>query len=113
MPSQLADAVVALSRAALRELDLRQHDATHPRLGIVDHISCQPVGPEATLSDAASVAIRIGKLDRCWQLVCCALQALIHVRSLAYKEFVRGAHGKSRSSCRAINNGTEDDGAHV
>ena len=59
---QLASAAVALSRAALRELDLRQHDATHPRLGIVDHISCQPVGPEATLSDAANVAIRIGKV---------------------------------------------------
>ena len=68
MPPQLADAVVALSRAALRELDLRQHDATHPRLGIVDHISCQPVGPEATLADAANVAIRIGKVKSRWQL---------------------------------------------
>lgn len=86
MPPQLADAVVALSRAALRELDLRQHDATHPRLGIVDHISCQPVGPEATLSDAANVAIRIG--ESWWQLACRPLQPLILLNRAAHMEFL-------------------------
>lgn len=59
---ELAAAAVALSRAALQVLDLRQHDATHPRLGIVDHISCQPVGPDAQLSEAADVARSIGQV---------------------------------------------------
>lgn len=41
------DAVVqgaaALSRAALSCINLREHDATHPRLGVVDHVSCHPL----------------------------------------------------------------------
>ncbi|GLC34785.1 hypothetical protein PLESTB_001163800 [Pleodorina starrii] len=40
----LTAAVVRLSRAALRLLDLRSHAATHPRLGVVDHISLHPLG---------------------------------------------------------------------
>lgn len=42
-PPQLAAAVVALAQEALQLLDLRQHTATHPRLGTVDHISCHPL----------------------------------------------------------------------
>jgi glutamate formiminotransferase len=45
------DAVVqgaaALSRAALSCIDLREHDATHPRLGVVDHVSCHPLRRES------------------------------------------------------------------
>lgn len=52
---------MALAQASLLELDIRQHDAAHPRLGIVDHISCQPVGPPAAMSEAAAVARRIGE----------------------------------------------------
>ena len=33
-----------LSRAALQLLDLRRHDASHPRLGVVDHIALHPLG---------------------------------------------------------------------
>ncbi|PRW56268.1 formimidoyltransferase-cyclodeaminase-like [Chlorella sorokiniana] len=40
---QLTAAVVALAQEALQLLDLRQHTATHPRLGTVDHISCHPL----------------------------------------------------------------------
>ncbi|GBF99817.1 hypothetical protein Rsub_12570 [Raphidocelis subcapitata] len=39
----LAAAVVNVSRAALAAIDLSAHDASHPRLGAVDHISCHPV----------------------------------------------------------------------
>lgn len=41
---QLSAAVLALSRRALQLLDLRQHTATHPRLGAVDHVSVHPLG---------------------------------------------------------------------
>lgn len=58
---QLASAVVKLSKAALSQLDLRQHTATHPRLGVVDHIVCNPLGPIAELSSAAKAAQRIGE----------------------------------------------------
>ncbi|KAL6746407.1 Formiminotransferase subdomain-containing protein [Haematococcus lacustris] len=44
-PSQLAQGVVHLSQTALSCLDLRQHSATHPRLGVVDHISLHPLHP--------------------------------------------------------------------
>jgi hypothetical protein len=43
---QLSSAILALSRAALASLDLSRHTATHPRLGVVDHISVHPLqGP--------------------------------------------------------------------
>ncbi|KAI8464470.1 MAG: phosphatase 2C-like domain-containing protein [Monoraphidium minutum] len=52
----LASAVVTVAEAALAAVDLRAHDATHPRLGAVDHISCHPVPPGggAASSGAAS-----------------------------------------------------------
>ncbi|PNW81936.1 hypothetical protein CHLRE_06g267000v5 [Chlamydomonas reinhardtii] len=43
-PDRLTEAVVRLSRAALQLLDLRRHDASHPRLGVVDHIALHPLG---------------------------------------------------------------------
>jgi hypothetical protein len=57
---QLASATVRLARAAIDILDLRQHAASHPRLGVVDHVSLQPAGSEATLAAAAEVAGAIG-----------------------------------------------------
>lgn len=60
---QLASAAVKLSKAALMALDLRGHRATHPRLGVVDHISCHPVGASAHLSDAAELATELGNVQ--------------------------------------------------
>lgn len=57
---QLATAAVQLSKAALSLLDLQQHTATHPRLGVVDHIVCNPLGTEAQLRSAAEAAQSIG-----------------------------------------------------
>ncbi len=59
--AQLASAAVRLSKAALSLLDLQQHTATHPRLGVVDHIVCNPLGAQADLSSAAEAAQRIGR----------------------------------------------------
>jgi hypothetical protein len=47
---QLSASVVDLASAALEALDLRNHVATHPRLGVVDHISVHPL-PFARGSD--------------------------------------------------------------
>ena len=57
---QLAAAAVDLSKSALSVLDLQQHTATHPRIGVVDHISCNPLGAQAELCSAAEVAQSIG-----------------------------------------------------
>lgn len=42
-PIKILHSVVALVKQALELLDLRHHEGTHPRLGLVDHISCHPV----------------------------------------------------------------------
>ena len=61
-PESLVHAAVSLSTAALEAIDLRSHSATHPRLGVVDHISCHPVtSSPAHLDAAASVARSIGE----------------------------------------------------
>ena len=60
---QLASAAVQLARAAIELLDLRQHAASHPRLGVVDHVSLQPAGLDSTLHAAAQVARAIGALS--------------------------------------------------
>ena len=59
---QLASAAVRLARAAIELLDLRQHAASHPRLGVVDHISLQPAGLDSPPQAAAEVARAIGVL---------------------------------------------------
>jgi glutamate formiminotransferase len=51
----LAPAAAALARAALAALDLRSHAASHPRLGVVDHVHVTPV-PRASGAGAASDA---------------------------------------------------------
>lgn len=53
----IAAAATTLSRAALSFIDLRSHEATHPRLGVVDHISCHPLivrGSAATANEVST-----------------------------------------------------------
>eukprot|EP00927_Polykrikos_kofoidii_P043377 TRINITY_DN37452_c0_g1_i1.p1 TRINITY_DN37452_c0_g1~~TRINITY_DN37452_c0_g1_i1.p1 ORF type:complete len:315 (-),score=44.13 TRINITY_DN37452_c0_g1_i1:193-1137(-) len=57
---KLEAGVVAACREALRSLDLSAHRASHPRLGTVDHVACNPLG-EATSEDAAALAEGIGR----------------------------------------------------
>jgi glutamate formiminotransferase len=64
----LHGAMLRLASLALERIDLRSHEASHPRLGIVDHVSVHPLLPNASSSadreaaqDAASaLALRIG-----------------------------------------------------
>lgn len=58
--AQLARTAVQVARAALAAIDLRLHSASHPRLGVVDHISCHPLGAGAVLSSATEAAKLIG-----------------------------------------------------
>jgi glutamate formiminotransferase len=78
---QLAGAALLLARAALAVLDLRQHAATHPRLGTVDHISCHPLGAQAVLQSAAEAARLIGAHA-------CTMRGLQHVLQTARKKHV-------------------------
>ena len=55
----LGAAVTTLAERALSLVDLRDHAATHPRCGVVDHISCHAVG-DADASVAVSLAHSIG-----------------------------------------------------
>ena len=55
----LGAAATALAERALSLVDLRDHAATHPRCGVVDHISCHAVG-DADASVAVSLARGIG-----------------------------------------------------
>ena len=62
--------VVAVSKRALELIDLRRHEATHPRLGVVDHVSCHPlVDGDAAMDAARSARGAIGKAleIRAWQ----------------------------------------------
>ena len=56
----LAAAVAALAEAALHAIDLRAHGATHPRLGALDHVSCQPLPEGLDLGPARTVALPDG-----------------------------------------------------
>mmetsp|Transcript_858 Transcript_858/g.1920 ORF Transcript_858/g.1920 Transcript_858/m.1920 type:complete len:338 (+) Transcript_858:38-1051(+) len=51
--------VVAVCAEALKHLDFRVHQASHPRLGIVDHIAVNPLG-SASCEEAAMVAQAVG-----------------------------------------------------
>lgn len=58
-PQAVAATALELTSAALAALpDLREHDATHPRIGIVDHISFAPLcpPPEAEASEGSWAA---------------------------------------------------------
>lgn len=43
-PLAVARASIEVSRRALRSIDLRLHEASHPRIGVVDHVSVHPLG---------------------------------------------------------------------
>lgn len=51
----LALLALELARACERHIDLRAHEATHPRLGALDHIYVSPLGA-STLAEAADAA---------------------------------------------------------
>lgn len=56
-PEALGKAVLDVSRFAITTIDLRSHSATHPRLGVVDHISCHPLTcPELSMPAAVAAA---------------------------------------------------------
>ena len=57
---QLVNAVARMAGAAISALDLQEHEGSHPRLGVVDHISCHPLG-SANLSMAAETARSVGE----------------------------------------------------
>lgn len=61
-PSAVADASLEVSRRALRAIDLRIHEASHPRIGVVDHVSVHPVGAQGAeeISREAGMAIAKG-----------------------------------------------------
>lgn len=57
---QLIKAAVALSKTAIQCIDMKSYQGSHPSLGAVDHLSCQPVGNGATVLSAAAIATAIG-----------------------------------------------------
>lgn len=63
-PARVAQAAIEVSRRALKSIDLRTHDASHPRVGVVDHISIHPVGSPtdeaATLQAGRTIAETLG-----------------------------------------------------
>lgn len=56
----LKQSALALTEQALKTIDLRNHSATHPRCGAVDHISCHAVG-DAPDDLAAQLAKCLGE----------------------------------------------------
>lgn len=56
----LRQSAMALTERALSLLDLRTHSATHPRCGVVDHISCHAIG-ESNDSIAVNLARCLGE----------------------------------------------------
>ncbi|BAT92255.1 uncharacterized protein HKW66_Vig0218600 [Vigna angularis] len=54
-PSHLANAVLAMVKAAFDTIDFDVHSGTHPRLGVVDHICFHPL-LDASLDQAATTA---------------------------------------------------------
>lgn len=63
-PSAVAAASIELSREALRTIDLRLHEASHPRIGVVDHVSVHPLGEggeEAAKEAGLTIATALGE----------------------------------------------------
>ncbi|CAM9610451.1 unnamed protein product, partial [Laminaria digitata] len=57
-PHSVAKASLEISRRALLAIDLRMHEASHPRIGVVDHVSVHPLGKGGhKLAHEAGVAI--------------------------------------------------------
>lgn len=55
-PTAVARTAVSTARAAVAELDLREHVATHPRIGTVDHIAVAPLPAAPTAAAVAAAA---------------------------------------------------------
>ena len=63
----LVKGTMAVSTLAFEMVDLRRHDAMHPRLGVVDHVSCHPlVRDDATMGAAQAARDAIGKALGVW-----------------------------------------------
>lgn len=58
-PSGLESAVLALAEAAVRTIDLREHEGVHPRVGALDVVPFVPLR-DATMADAVALAQRVG-----------------------------------------------------
>lgn len=57
-PHSVAKASLEISRRALLAVDLRLHEASHPRIGVVDHVSVHPLGKGGQqIAHEAGVAI--------------------------------------------------------
>lgn len=56
----LVDAVLAMARVAVEEIDLTHHHGEHPRMGAIDVVPFVPLG-EATTEDAVHLAERLGE----------------------------------------------------
>ncbi|CAM9780771.1 unnamed protein product [Scytosiphon promiscuus] len=52
-PNAVARASIELSRRALAAIDLNRHEASHPRIGVVDHVSVHPLGDDASSKESA------------------------------------------------------------
>lgn len=51
----LRTSVTSMVKAAMESIDLREHSGTHPRIGVVDHVSFHPLG-SSSLEEVASLA---------------------------------------------------------
>lgn len=62
-PAALANGCAAVAATAVAQVDLAAHgaEAAHPAVGVVDHITCWPRGPEA-VAGAGAVATRMRAL---------------------------------------------------
>jgi len=56
----LGEAVKGMTHVALKTVDFSLHWGTHPRLGVVDHISVHPLRG-ASLAEAAEFARSVGR----------------------------------------------------
>lgn len=59
-PQAVADAAVALTKAAAALIDLRQHVGEHPRMGAVDVVPFIPLR-DCTLDDCAALSREVGR----------------------------------------------------
>lgn len=61
---QFHDHVLRLAVAACKAIDLQQHQATHPRLGAVDHIVCHPLSGSSANEQAQSCTAAAADMAR-------------------------------------------------
>lgn len=55
-PDAVARASIEVSRRALAAIDLNRHEASHPRIGVVDHVSVHPLGGDVSGEEGARKA---------------------------------------------------------